>query len=256
MIHAALDRDLATIRDGLPARQRQAPPRDRRRRGHGRAGRRARAPARGPRAGDPRGAAARRRARLHDARAVRAGPLRRGGRDAHPARAQAHARLPRASSGLERQAVHVAQPERVLPPVRQASSGSPSSRTTPTSSAPSSPSTIAASRRARAGRRCCSRSRSGSRSDGDEAWDAIVAQYDGYSTREFLEERGWSEAAIELFGLVCEPGSADERVLPRAPARGGAAATTPTWCASTAARTSCRTPSCRRCATASASAPG
>ena len=38
--------------------------------------------------------------------------------------------------------------------------------------------------------------------DGDEAWAAIVAQYDGYSTREFLEERGWSEPAIELFGLV------------------------------------------------------
>ena len=39
--------------------------------------------------------------------------------------------------------------------------------------------------------------------DGDAAWAAIVAQYDGYSTREFLEERGWSESAIELFGLVC-----------------------------------------------------
>jgi monoamine oxidase len=39
--------------------------------------------------------------------------------------------------------------------------------------------------------------------DGDAAWSAIVAQYDGYSTREFLEEQGWSEAAIELFGLVC-----------------------------------------------------
>ena len=38
--------------------------------------------------------------------------------------------------------------------------------------------------------------------DGDAAWSAIVAQYDGYSTREFLEEQGWSEAAIELFGLV------------------------------------------------------
>jgi monoamine oxidase len=39
-------------------------------------------------------------------------------------------------------------------------------------------------------------------SEGDRAWSAIVAQYDGYSTREFLEERGWSESAIELFGLV------------------------------------------------------
>mgnify|MGYP001015568525 CR=1 FL=1 len=33
-------------------------------------------------------------------------------------------------------------------------------------------------------------------------WSSIVAQYDGYSTREFLEERGWSESAIELSGLA------------------------------------------------------
>lgn len=38
--------------------------------------------------------------------------------------------------------------------------------------------------------------------DADAGWSSIVAQYDGYSTREFLEERGWSESAIELFGLV------------------------------------------------------
>ncbi len=38
--------------------------------------------------------------------------------------------------------------------------------------------------------------------DADAGWLSIVAQYDGYSTREFLEERGWSESAIELFGLV------------------------------------------------------
>lgn len=37
---------------------------------------------------------------------------------------------------------------------------------------------------------------------GDAAWDDIVARYDGYSTREFLEERKWSEAAIELYGLM------------------------------------------------------
>ncbi len=39
--------------------------------------------------------------------------------------------------------------------------------------------------------------------EGEEGWAAIVAKYDGYSTREFLEEQGWSEAAIELYGLVC-----------------------------------------------------
>ena len=38
--------------------------------------------------------------------------------------------------------------------------------------------------------------------EGEEGWAAIAAKYDGYSTREFLEEQGWSEAAIELYGLV------------------------------------------------------
>ncbi len=37
---------------------------------------------------------------------------------------------------------------------------------------------------------------------GDDAWDEIVSKYDQYSTREFLEERGWSESAIEAFGLL------------------------------------------------------
>jgi monoamine oxidase len=38
--------------------------------------------------------------------------------------------------------------------------------------------------------------------DGESAWAAIVQQYDQYSTREFLELKGWSEGAIELFGLT------------------------------------------------------
>ncbi len=37
---------------------------------------------------------------------------------------------------------------------------------------------------------------------GDDAWPEIVGKFDDYSTREFLEEKGWSEAAIELFGLL------------------------------------------------------
>lgn len=37
---------------------------------------------------------------------------------------------------------------------------------------------------------------------GDDGWPEIVGKFDGYSIREFLEERGWSEAAIELFGLL------------------------------------------------------
>ncbi|MDX1378326.1 MAG: flavin monoamine oxidase family protein [Anaerolineales bacterium] len=38
--------------------------------------------------------------------------------------------------------------------------------------------------------------------DGDSAWDEIVAKYDQYSTREFLELHNWSEGMIEMFGLL------------------------------------------------------
>jgi monoamine oxidase len=38
--------------------------------------------------------------------------------------------------------------------------------------------------------------------EGEAAWETIVAQYDNYSTREFLEENKWSEGAIEIFGLL------------------------------------------------------
>jgi len=37
---------------------------------------------------------------------------------------------------------------------------------------------------------------------GEDAWQEIVGKFDAYSIREFLEESGWSEAAIELFGLL------------------------------------------------------
>ncbi|MRR39112.1 amine oxidase, partial [bacterium] len=37
---------------------------------------------------------------------------------------------------------------------------------------------------------------------GAEAWDEILATYDQYSTREFLEANGWSEGAIEMYGLL------------------------------------------------------
>jgi monoamine oxidase len=37
---------------------------------------------------------------------------------------------------------------------------------------------------------------------GDTAWDEIAAEYDQYSIREFLEFKGWSEGAIEMFGLL------------------------------------------------------
>jgi monoamine oxidase len=40
------------------------------------------------------------------------------------------------------------------------------------------------------------------RLDGGSAWDEVASEFDGYSTREFLESRGWSEGAIECFGLL------------------------------------------------------
>jgi monoamine oxidase len=36
----------------------------------------------------------------------------------------------------------------------------------------------------------------------DAGWEEIVAKYDQYSTREFLELNGWSEGMIEMFGLL------------------------------------------------------
>ena len=46
------------------------------------------------------------------------------------------------------------------------------------------------------------RSGTGSRATGDAAWAAIVREWDHCSTREFLEHCGWSEGAIEAFGLL------------------------------------------------------
>ncbi len=37
---------------------------------------------------------------------------------------------------------------------------------------------------------------------GDDAWPDIATEYDQYCVREFLELRGWSEGAIEMFGLL------------------------------------------------------
>jgi monoamine oxidase len=37
---------------------------------------------------------------------------------------------------------------------------------------------------------------------GESAWEEIVAKYDQFSTREFLDSRGWSEGAIEMYGLL------------------------------------------------------
>lgn len=39
---------------------------------------------------------------------------------------------------------------------------------------------------------------------GEDCWPEIVAQYDQYSTREFLEANNWSEGVIEAFGLLAD----------------------------------------------------
>ncbi|HEY2705013.1 MAG TPA: flavin monoamine oxidase family protein [Candidatus Dormibacteraeota bacterium] len=36
----------------------------------------------------------------------------------------------------------------------------------------------------------------------EQAWEEVIARYDRYSTREFLKEAGWSEEAIERFGVL------------------------------------------------------
>jgi len=38
--------------------------------------------------------------------------------------------------------------------------------------------------------------------EGETAWPALSARYDGYSLRGFLEAAGWSEGAIERFGIL------------------------------------------------------
>jgi monoamine oxidase len=38
--------------------------------------------------------------------------------------------------------------------------------------------------------------------DGDAGWERIRVQYDGYTIREFLESRGFSEGAIEMYGVM------------------------------------------------------
>ena len=39
-------------------------------------------------------------------------------------------------------------------------------------------------------------------SEGEAAWEGIVAEFDQYSLYEFLRVRGWSEGAIEYFGVM------------------------------------------------------
>jgi monoamine oxidase len=39
---------------------------------------------------------------------------------------------------------------------------------------------------------------------GEDCWSEIVAEYDQYSTREFLEANNWSEGIIETFGLLAD----------------------------------------------------
>lgn len=38
--------------------------------------------------------------------------------------------------------------------------------------------------------------------DADAGWEQIIREFDQYSLREFLESRGWSEGAIEMYGVM------------------------------------------------------
>ena len=42
------------------------------------------------------------------------------------------------------------------------------------------------------------------RKQGEAAWAAVARQFDDFSIRQFLEYKGWSEGAIEMFGLIAE----------------------------------------------------
>ncbi|MCI0395107.1 MAG: flavin monoamine oxidase family protein [Chloroflexi bacterium] len=42
------------------------------------------------------------------------------------------------------------------------------------------------------------------RTHGEAAWTGIAEEFDQFSTREFLEYKGWSEGAIEMYGLMAD----------------------------------------------------
>lgn len=42
------------------------------------------------------------------------------------------------------------------------------------------------------------------RTHGEAAWTGIAEEFDQFSTREFLEHKGWSEGAIEMYGLIAD----------------------------------------------------
>jgi monoamine oxidase len=42
------------------------------------------------------------------------------------------------------------------------------------------------------------------RTRGEAAWTGIAQEFDPFSTREFLEYKGWSEGAIEMYGLIAD----------------------------------------------------
>ncbi|MCC7352161.1 MAG: flavin monoamine oxidase family protein [Anaerolineae bacterium] len=42
------------------------------------------------------------------------------------------------------------------------------------------------------------------RTKGEAAWTGIAQEFDQFSTREFLEHKGWSEGAIEMYGLMAD----------------------------------------------------
>ena len=112
-------------------------------------------------------------------------------------------------------------------------------------SARTSPSTSAARRAQRVGARARAVRRRASQRRATTRWAEIVAR-----VRPLLDARVPRGAGLVGGGdrdvrAPDQPGVADELVVPRAAARGDRAASTPTWCTSTAAWTCCRARSCR-----------
>ena len=139
--------------------------------------------------------------RVYTMRSFAPGPLRRGRRDADPAGPRPDARVLRPLRARA-PAVRHGQPEGARPHRRPADDrrgGGAASRSACRSSWPS---TSAAGPSASSGRRRRATCAQLLEEEGEAGWAEIVRQYDQYSLREFLVYKGFSEGAIEMYGVL------------------------------------------------------
>ena len=157
--------------------------------------------------------------RIHTLRGVRPGPVRRGRRDAHPARARPDPRVLPAVRPAPA-AVRDGQPQGPRLPQRRADDDrgrpTPSRRgcrsSWPTTSAAGPPTSSGSRRSATCGRWSSTRARPpGPRSS---------ARYDQFSLYEFLREKRWSEGAIEYYAVMNFLEADMHNAVDRDPARG------------------------------------